>query len=177
MSGWLLICYHVPTQPSALRVSSWRALKELGAILLGPGTYALPDTPSFREALEQLTERIVEGGGAAIAFTAAALTDDDRRAIELKSEAARHDEYRQVVKSARKFYAHVEQEERDRDYRFAEVESLDEELNKVRRQLQLVIERDLNVLSQQQEAIEAVHDGETRLQQYLDNAYQEENAE
>ena len=174
---WLLICYQVPNQPSALRVATWRALKKSGAVLLGPGSYALPDVPTNRAALEQLAERISSGGGSAITFTAAAMTAEDARAIELKAEDARREEYLQVIKSARKFFAHVEQEERDRDYRFAEVESLDEELGKVRRQLHLVIERDSFLLPEREEALSGVRLAEDRLQQYLDNAYREENAE
>src|SRR5207253_290966 len=98
VSDWLLISYHVPNQPSALRVAAWRALKQQGAVLLGPGLYALPDTRPHQAALSDLTERIVDGGGTAISFAAAALTDDDARALQLKFEAARHDEYQQVIK-------------------------------------------------------------------------------
>ena len=36
---WLLLSYSVPAQPSALRVATWRALKQAGAVLLGPGLY------------------------------------------------------------------------------------------------------------------------------------------
>ena len=174
---WLLICYQVPSQPSALRVATWRALKKSGAVLLGPGSYALPDIPTHRTALEQLAERITNGGGSAITFKAAAMTAEDARAIELKAETARREEYLQVIKSARKFCAHVDQEDRDHDYRFAEVESLEEELNKVRRQLARVRERDARSVSIAQEAAEAVAAAEVRLQQYLDHAYQEENQE
>ena len=177
MPDWLLICYHVPNQPSALRVATWRALKQRGAILLGPGTYALPDIPTHRKALEALTERIVEGGGTAISFSAAALADPDRRALELKSEAARHDDYRQVVRSTANLIDHIEREESEHDYRFVEVEALEEELAKVRRQLAHVIERDTTNVPSREEAVVAVRAAETRLQRYMDNAYREENAE
>lgn len=174
---WLLLSYRVPNQPSALRVATWRALKHVGAVLLSPGLYALPDAPQNQDLLGDLSARIVSGGGVAITLSAEALTGEDQRSLELKFEAARHDEYRQVIKSARKLYAHVEQEERDHDYRFAEVESLEEELNKVRRQLALVRERDSLGLTIAHEADEDVALAEARLQQYLDKAYQEENRE
>ena len=177
MTDWLLICYHVPNQPSALRVATWRALKQRGAILLGPGTYALPETEAHRKGLETLTERIVAGGGTAIAFAAAALSEADRRALELKSEAARHDDYRQVVRSTNNLIDHIEREESEHDYRFVEVEALDEELAKVRRQLEHVIERDTTGVPSREEAVAAVRAAEARLQRYMDNAYREENTE
>jgi hypothetical protein len=177
VSAWLLISYSAPNQPSALRVATWRALKQAGALLLGPGLYALPESERHRLLLGDLTTRIVSGGGTAIMLSAAALTDDDERSIQLKFEAARHEEYQQVLKSARKFCAHVEQEEQDHDYRFAEVESLEEELQKVRRQLALVRERDPFPLPIAGEAEAGVAAAEARLQKYLDNAFREENHE
>ncbi|MEX2230081.1 MAG: Chromate resistance protein ChrB [Dehalococcoidia bacterium] len=175
MVEWLLLSYRVPNQPSALRVASWRALKQRGAVLLGPGLYALPETAENREALSELSVRITEGGGTAIAMNASAMTPDDQRALELKFEAARHDEYQQVIKSAHKLFDHIGREEATRDYRFAEVESLEQELQKVRRQLALVIGRDLIGLPMRAEAEAALATAEARLHQYLDNAYQEEN--
>src|SRR6185436_1018418 len=108
MSEWLLISYRVPNQPSALRVATWRALKQRGAVLLGPGLYALMDSESHRAAINDLSARIASGGGAAIALSAAGLTPEDERSLELKFGAARHDEYTQVVKSARNLIAHIE---------------------------------------------------------------------
>jgi hypothetical protein len=172
---WLLISYSVPNQPSALRVATWRALKQRGAVLLGPGLYALSDSEPHRAALTDLSARIASGGGVAIAVRAVALTADDERSLHLKFEAARHDEYMHVVKSARNLVAHIEREEGSHDYRFSEVESLDEELNKVRRQLDLVTERDPGEHPARAEALTALHAAESRLQQYLDNAYREEN--
>ena len=116
-------------------------------------------------------------GAALFTLSAVAVTEDDQRSLDLKFEAARHDEFQQVIKSARKFCAHVDQEDRDHDYRFAEVESLEEELDKVRRQLARVRERDPRTVPIAQEADEAVAAAEARLQQYLDHAYQEENQE
>jgi hypothetical protein len=96
MSDWLLISYHVPAQPSALRVATWRALKQLGAVQLGAGLYALPNSPEFVDGLKQLGERIAEGGGSAVKFAAATLTKADERAVQNLFTGARTDEFRQV---------------------------------------------------------------------------------
>jgi hypothetical protein len=175
MPGWLLISYHVPTNPSALRVATWRALKQRGAVTLGAGLYALPATPEHEAALLQLSNRIAEGGGTAISLSAAALTDADERALQLRFQAARRDEYLQVLKSARKLVDHIGREEESHDYRFAEVESLEEELNKVRRQFERVVERDSCDSPVRGEAQAALTVAEERLQLYMDNAYREEN--
>lgn len=177
MPGWLLISYHVPTNPSALRVATWRALKQLGAVTLGDGLYALPTSHEHRQALLLLANRISEGGGTAISLSAAALTDADERALQDRFQAARGDEYLQVQKSARKLVDHIGREEESRDYRFAEVESLEEELNKVRRQLDRVIERDAGDSPFRVDAQASLAAAEERLQLYLANAYREESRE
>ncbi|MEP7216216.1 MAG: Chromate resistance protein ChrB [Anaerolineaceae bacterium] len=51
-------------------------------------------------------------------------------------------DYAQVIKSATRFVEHVERETSTEDFRFVEVESLEGEMEKVRRQLQRVIDRD-----------------------------------
>ncbi len=168
---WLLFSYRVPAQPSAVRVAVWRDLRQHGAVGLGTGLYALPDRDTYIEVVEQLTERVTQGGGSAISFRATALSEADERTIADTFAAARREEYLQVVKSARKLREHIAQEDEDRDYRFAEVESLEEELQKVRRQLALVVMRDVGPPANQAEATTAIEQAATRLQTYLENAY------
>lgn len=172
---WLLVSYHVPTHPSALRVATWRALKQHGAVPLGYGLYALPATDANREALAAVAERIAEGGGESVAFRATALGATDAATLQEKFESARLEEYRQVVKSAGKLVAHIGREDDEGDYRYAEVESLEEELNKVRRQLTLVANRGGADLPAHADAEAAVAAAEERLQAYLDHAYREES--
>ncbi len=177
MAEWLLISYHVPSHPSAVRVATWRALKQIGAVALGDGLYALPATPGHESQLLQVSERIAGGGGSAISFRAAALTPEDENAVQQKFLAARHDEYLQVAKSANKLVDHIGREEATEDYRFAEVESLEEELEKVRRQLDRVIARDHLALPVREQAEAAIREAESRLQDYFDHAYRRENQE
>lgn len=177
MGNWLLISYHVPAQPSALRVASWRALRGMGAVSLGAGLYALPDTPEFVDGLKKLGERIAEGGGNAVKFTAAPLTGEDDASVKERFTAARTDEFLQAGRSARRLIEHIEREEAGEDYRFAEVESLEEELEKVRRQFERVVRRDHFHAPARQDALEALLEAERRLRDYLNMAYEKENAQ
>lgn len=174
---WLLFSYHAPSQPSALRVAVWRELRQHGAVGIGSGgLYALPERTEYVELLERLTEKVIQGGGRAVSFRATALTESDERSIAEAFAAARHEEYLQVIKSARKLTAHIAQEDDDRDYRFAEVESLEEELDKVRRQLLRVVRRDLGGTASRSDAEAGVVAAEQRLQLYIENAYRDNDA-
>jgi hypothetical protein len=63
--SWLMLMFRIPTEPSALRVSSWRKLKRLGAIALHDAVWVLPMTPTTREQLQWLVSEIAESGGEA----------------------------------------------------------------------------------------------------------------
>jgi hypothetical protein len=62
---WLLLVYKVPRKPTALRVSIWRKLKQLDALLLHDSVWVLPATPQTREHYQWLASEIVEMGGEA----------------------------------------------------------------------------------------------------------------
>lgn len=63
MTRWLILTATLPTQPSALRVRVWRALKATGAGTLREGVYVLPQSAPSAPALREL-ERVIAGAGA-----------------------------------------------------------------------------------------------------------------
>jgi hypothetical protein len=69
--GWLLLVYKVPHEPSANRVSTWRKLKRLGALLLHDAVWVLPSSPRTREQLQWLASDIRDLGGEALVWQAA----------------------------------------------------------------------------------------------------------
>ena len=67
---WLLFVHQLPSQPSNLRVTTWRRLQQIGAIPLKQAVYALPDTPGAREDFEWLKTEVTAAGGDATVFAA-----------------------------------------------------------------------------------------------------------
>ena len=67
---WLLFIHQLPSQPSNLRVTTWRRLQQLGAIPLKQAVYALPDTLDAREDFEWLKTEVKAAGGEASVFAA-----------------------------------------------------------------------------------------------------------
>lgn len=62
---WLLLVYKIPRKPTAFRVSIWRKLKQLEALLLHDSVWVLPATPQTREHFQWLASEIIELGGEA----------------------------------------------------------------------------------------------------------------
>ena len=67
---WLLFVHQLPSNPSNLRVRTWRRLQQLGAIAIKQAVYVLPDTPSAREDFEWLKTEVKAAGGDASVFSA-----------------------------------------------------------------------------------------------------------
>src|SRR5215207_8963558 len=67
---WLLLLYKVPPEPTANRVSVWRKLKRLGAVLLHDAVWVLPPSPRTLEELQWLSAEIRERGGDAMLWEA-----------------------------------------------------------------------------------------------------------
>ena len=67
---WLLFIHQLPSQPSNLRVTTWRRLQQIGALPLKQAVYVLPDTPDAREDFEWLKTEVKAAGGDAAVFAA-----------------------------------------------------------------------------------------------------------
>jgi hypothetical protein len=70
-----LLVYKVPHEPSANRVSTWRKLKRLGAILLHDAVWILPDSPRTREQFQWLASDVRDLGGEALVWHASLAAD------------------------------------------------------------------------------------------------------
>ena len=67
---WLLFVHQLPSQPSNLRVRTWRRLQQLGALAVKQAVYVLPDSPDAREDFQWLKTEIESAGGQASVFAA-----------------------------------------------------------------------------------------------------------
>ena len=72
---WLLLVYKVPHEPSANRVSTWRRLKRLGAVLLHDAVWVLPSSARTREQFQWLASDIKDLGGEAFVWSASLSAD------------------------------------------------------------------------------------------------------
>ena len=86
---WSLLLVTLPTQPNAVRLRIWRALKALGCAALRDGAYALP--ASEAPALEALAVEVRENGGAASVLSLSP-TDEAQR-LDVLAQFDRSDAY------------------------------------------------------------------------------------
>jgi hypothetical protein len=67
--AWLILHYQLPREPSAPRVSTWRKLKKLGAVLVNETFWVLPENNRTREQFRWLAASILEYNGQVSVFS------------------------------------------------------------------------------------------------------------
>lgn len=95
--SWLLLAYKVPREPTANRVSVWRKLKRLGAVLLNDAAWVLPANPQTAEQFQWLAMEIREMGGEYTLWEAALLLDGQERDLMERFAAQVDAPYREVL--------------------------------------------------------------------------------
>ncbi len=127
--GWIVLVYKVPAEPSRLRASIWRTLKAAGAIYLQNGVAALPSSPTSERVLRGVAQEAREMGGTAYLFQGDLL--GDAAALEAAFNAARDEEYTEVIARCRDFHAELARERAIGKYTFAELEENEEDMAKL----------------------------------------------
>jgi hypothetical protein len=169
---WLILIYRVPSEPTRLRATVWRRLKGLGAIYLQNSVAALPAGTAAERALSKLRHEIIEMAGTAVLMSATAILGEaDVRAA---FQAARDDEYEEIVDKCQDFLAGIDKEFAGEHFSFAELEENEVDHQKLVSWLAKVKERDAFDAPGQAGAYEALALSEQALERYAAKVYAEE---
>jgi hypothetical protein len=139
--SWLVLVYRIPSEPTRHRAAVWRRLRGAGAIYLQNSVAALPATPHAERLLRSLRNEIIEHmSGTAHVLTASALAGGPD--IVAAFNAARDDEYEEVVDRAQDFLTEIDTETAKEHFTYGELEENDEDLAKLRGWYDKVAARD-----------------------------------
>ena len=169
---WLLLIYRVPSEPTRLRATVWRRIKSLGAIYLQSSAAALPASVAAERSLRRLRSEILDMSGTAVLMSCEVLAGEaDVRAA---FQAARDDEYEEIVDKCADFIAGVDKEYADNHFSYAELEENEVDLVKLRTWLARVRERDVFGAAGLQQALSSLAECEEKLEAYAARVYAEE---
>ena len=170
--GWLLLIYRVPPEPTRLRSAVWRRLKSLGAIYLQNSAAALPVSVGAERALRKLRSEILDMGGTAVLLSCAVLAGAD--GVHAAFQAARDDEYAEIVDRCDDFLAQVKKEHVAGHYTYAELEENEVDLDKLQKWFARVRQRDVFGASGRPAAEKALERCGQSLEEYAARVYAEE---
>lgn len=169
---WLLLVYRVPPEPTRLRATVWRRLKSLGAIYVQNSAAALPSSPSGDRALRKLRHDINEMDGTAVLFRCQVLAGESE--VRAAFQAARNDEYEEIVDRCKDFLTQVEKEHVAAHFTYAELEENEVDLAKLQNWFTKVRDRDVFGASGSQVVVHALAECEKALEDYASRVYDEE---
>ena len=118
--GWLVLIYRVPPEPTRLRSTVWRRIKSLGAIYLQNSAAALPASAATERALRKLRREIIDMSGTAVLLSCSVLAGESD--VHKAFQAARNDEYEEIVDRCEDFLAQVKKEYTENHFTYAELE-------------------------------------------------------
>lgn len=171
-SGWYVLVYRIPSEPTRLRATAWRRLKALGAVYLQNSVAALPVTPAAERALRKLQHDITEMSGTAVLMTSSVLVGESN--VMAIFQAARSDEYDEIVDRCAGFLAEIEKEYVKQHFSYAELEENEVDYTKLVNWFDKVSERDQFQAPGRTEAEAALRQCETALEDYAARVYAEE---
>lgn len=170
--GWLVLVYRVPSEPTRLRATVWRRLKGLGAIYLQNSAATLPRSPAAERALRKLRHEILEMSGTAVLLDCDVLAGEAE--VRAAFQAARDDEYDEIVDKCHDFIAGIEKEFTAEHFTFAELEENEVDHAKLVSWLAKVVERDAFGAPGRKLAEAALARCDDELERYATRVYREE---
>jgi hypothetical protein len=170
--GWLVLVYRIPSEPTRLRATAWRRLKALGAIYLQNSVAALPAGSSAERSLRKLQHEILEMSGTAVLMNCSVLMGE--ASILATFQAARTDEYEEIVDRCGGFLGELEKEYVKSHFSYAELEENEVDYTKLANWLAKVRARDEFDAPGRDAAEAALKKCEQALEEYAARVYAEE---
>jgi hypothetical protein len=99
-SGWVLLAFRLPREPSTPRIALWRKLKRLGAAQLLDGLVALPLDSRNREQLEWLADDVTEAGGEGTIWIGGLASGEQERRLTARMRESVAADYRALIADA-----------------------------------------------------------------------------
>ena len=168
---WFILSYVLPSEPSRKRVLAWRHLRKLGAIYLDTGIWFLPYLPALQPKIEAILTEIREMGGRCHSFIASGTDQAAGKDLHDIYARARRDEYADLLEKCERYLRHVERLVDAGDFEFAAVEELEEDLEKRRRWLAQIKERDAFGLEERISVEACLNRCEEALSGFVESAY------
>ncbi len=171
-SGWYVLVYRIPSEPTRLRATAWRRLKSLGAVYLQNSVAALPASPAAERALRKLQRDIVGMSGTAVLMKSSVLVGESN--VLAIYQAARSDEYDEIRDRCTGFLAELQKEYDKQHFSYAELEENEVDYTKLTNWFQKVRARDEFQAPGQAETEAAIQECEAALEAYAARVYAEE---
>jgi DNA-binding transcriptional regulator PaaX len=169
---WVLLTYHVPTEPSRHRVAVWRELRRAGALSLQQATWAVPARRDFLAAVTRAVDLIERAGGEALVFDAAPQGEAMAARLEALFTTDREQEWQEFLGECVKFDAEIDKEIRIEKFTAAELDEEEQNLGRLRNWFRELRARDLFGAPSHPQAEQRLKECSERLEDFAERVYE-----
>jgi hypothetical protein len=139
---WLLMIYKVPKDPTRFRTYIWRRMRMLGALSLQQMACLLPKTLDHDEEMKKLGAKIEEFRGEAHVLTFTSPSKDWEDRIITRFNETVDEDYAEVAENEERFQDEIRRETRKEKFTFVELEDMEDDREKINREMARVRARD-----------------------------------
>ena len=139
---WLLLIYKVPQDPTRFRTYLWRQMRTLGALNLQQMVCLLPKTPDNESEMRRLVAKIEEFRGEAHLLTFSSPSNEWEDRIIARFNEIVNEDYAEVAENEERFQEEIHRETRKEKFTFTELEDMEADREKIRREMAKVQARD-----------------------------------
>ena len=140
---YYLLIYQVPSKPTAARVGVWRELKRLGVLYLQQSACIVPSARPIHAHLQRITARIESFGGDYHLLPMRSLPADEEAKVINGFLKQSNLQYGEIIENCEvNFSKEIEFEIFRENFSYAEAEEIRQDLDKIRRWYERVVERD-----------------------------------
>jgi len=175
MEKWLVINYNLPTEPSRIRVATWRRLKKLGAVNIQQSMWVLPESKDNYSALETISQEIENNDGEILLMQSVFFHSKHEERVKSCFNNLRDEEYKEFTSECEKYLKELEKEISIQKFTFAELEEEEEELEKLTSWHGKIKARDIFNSSQRNYAEEKLDEIKKAFENYSYMVYSHDN--
>ena len=173
-ASWVLLLAQLPASPSSPRVALWRRLRAAGAAGLPGSAWVLPMTEEHAVLFEQLAETVRGQGGSGLVLAASAPSADAGAAVVARFRADRAREYDEFAERCAALLAEIGKETGRGKFTFAELEEIEQDMEKLSGWLGKIRARDFFPDARQAQATDALQECRHALDGFVRAVYQAE---
>jgi len=168
---WILFLPQLPSTPSSLRVTVWRKMRSAGALGLQNGVWILPDRPEQRLFVNELVAVLQNQGANGLIFTIVALDSANEEEINNRLRADREEEYVELIERSADLLAEINRETEREKFTFAELEEIEQDMQKLEKWYEKIRQRDLLGAANFQTASEWIAQCQASLAEFSGKVY------
>jgi len=175
-TGWLVLVYRPPVEPSTARVRAWRRVRELGGLYIQQAVAVFPARSETERAVLRLSREMRETGVESFVFRAETGSYEEAELVA-RFRAQSDQEYREILEQCTGLLGELDTETRKGKFTFAEIEENEGDLAYIERWVERALGRDFFGGTLQDEVLRKIAECRARMEEFEQEVFRRHTGE